>query len=165
MDANGRRGSRAGRFGAARPRPGELPAPEFGRLVSDHLVRALPPELAHGQVRRRHRLVQLHYGDPAVHYEVWVHGGSGRIEVGLHFEGERERNARWLAALDDRLIEIKALAGHEFELEPWDRGWCRLYRTFPAEPLTPALAERVARSLGMLVTTLQPILAEEEAHA
>lgn len=160
MQSTFRDRARSGRFGPARPRPGELSPRDFGAQVLTAARRKLPEVWSEARSRQRYRLVQLHFGDPAIHYEVWVHARTERIEIGLHFEAERERNARWLQTLDERLIEIKADLGIEWELEPWDRGWVRLYRTLPPQLLTPELADTAGAYLAALVGVLQPILDE-----
>jgi hypothetical protein len=111
------------------------------------------------QVRVRGWLAQLSYGDPRYHYEVWYHNRSQRLEVGLHLEADAATNARLLAYLDAELLPIKAALGLHAELEPWDRGWGRLYETLPAPLLDETLAERAAERLAAYIAVLQPLLA------
>ncbi len=79
--------------------------------------------------------------------------------MGLHCEGSPRVNERVFAALRERLLEIKA-ALPSAELEPWDRGWCRLYETFAAPALSQQTLEAAAARLAVYITTLQPMLEE-----
>src|SRR5260370_5228068 len=42
--------------------------------------------------RGRGRLIKVHFGEPAFHYEAWHHKGAGRLEIGLHFEASPAEN-------------------------------------------------------------------------
>ena len=79
--------------------------------VVERLRRILPPERQHFARRQQWALAQFHYGDPRIHYEVWVRRGSGRVEVGLHFESDRRTNAELLAHFEEHVIPIKATLG------------------------------------------------------
>jgi hypothetical protein len=46
------------------------------------------------------------------------------------------------------------------ELEPWDKGWYRIYETFRATVLSAAVLHETAERLSAYITTLQPILGE-----
>jgi len=134
---------------------------DFLGMVRELVGAVLPPERRSFQWRFRFNLLQLYYQDPAIHYEAWVQRKSGRIELGLHFEGERERNYRWAGLVADRLVEIQAQLGSSLELEEWTRSWTRLHESIPFCTLDESLAERVAERLAGLMTVLQPILEEE----
>ena len=107
--------------------------------------------------RGRGRLVKIHYGNPDFHFEVWHHTGAGRLEIGLHFEGLAEHNTQAFDFFRGRMVEVKASLPRA-ELEPWDRGWKRLYETFPAVQLDQATLERGAELTAAYVVTLQPLL-------
>jgi len=144
--------------------PAGLRARDFLALVHDALARLLPEPLRDHRWRVRFSLLQVYFEQPAVHYEVWVQRKTGRIEVGLHFEGEQEANYRWAAALAGRALEIQAALGAGVELEEWTRSWTRLHETLPlAGDLTPELAEELAQRVAQYIETLEPILAEERA--
>src|SRR5437660_5337479 len=81
--------------------------------------------------RGRGRLMKLHFGQPAYHFEAWHHTGAGRLEVGLHFEASAAENQAAFEFFRSRMVEVKASLPRA-ELEPWDRGWSRLYETLPA---------------------------------
>ena len=126
----------------------------------------LPSDLRTFEISRGHsRLLKIHYGRPELHFEAWHHTGDGRLEVGLHFEGPAQLNQRAFDFFREHMVEVKA-ALRRAELEPWDRGWSRLYETLPA----PVLDEHVMASALVLmheyITTLQPMVArfvEEES--
>jgi hypothetical protein len=126
---------------------------------------------------RRHRsklfpsLLQVYYGTPEVHYEVWVQRKPRAIEIGLHFEGERESNRRWADALAARAAQIQAALGPHAELEQWTRSWTRLHGTRPIvgedwrpkRDLTPELVREVAARLARYIAVLEPIVAKKRA--
>ncbi len=122
------------------------------------LASRLPAELRGFEHRRGFgRLMKFDFGDPAVHYEAWHHTATGRMEVGLHLEGPAEANRRAFDLLRGRLLEIKHGLPRA-ELEPWDKGWCRLYETFPAPLLGQAVLEDTADRLAAYIQVLNPML-------
>ncbi len=137
---------------------------DFLLLVYDRLTKRLPAPLRDHQRRVRWSLLNVYFHQPSVHYEVWVQKKTARIEVGLHFEGERDDNHRWAAALAGRALEIQAQLGPTVELEEWTSSWTRLHETLPlAGKLDEALAGEVAERLARFIEVLEPILAEERA--
>ena len=91
--------------------------------------------------RQRFGYVQYYRGDPGVHYEVWAQRKTGRVEVGLHFETtDRDANYAALARLADRIDDVFAAIGPEWELEEWTPQWTRVHRTLAGASLTPAVA-------------------------
>ena len=135
---------------------------DFLLLLYDALSRRLPAALRDHQWRVRWGLLQVYFDSPTVHYEVWVQRKAGRIEIGLHFEGEQEENYRWAQALAPRALEIQAQLGPSVELEEWTRSWTRLHESRPlAGDLTDELAEAVAQRLARFIEVLEPILAQE----
>lgn len=129
----------------------------FFQALPLQLARALPAELRGFEHRRVHGVLKFHYGHPETHYEAWHHSGRGRVEIGLHLEGARELNQAGLEFFRERMVEVKEGLPRA-ELEPWDRGWARLYETFPAAALDVDALERAAQTLAAYVTTLQPLL-------
>lgn len=101
--------------------------------------------------------MKFHYGRPETHFEAWRHSGQGRMEVGLHLEGTRALNAQGLVFFRSHMIEVKGGLPRA-ELEPWDRGWVRLYETFPAETLDSDALNETAGRLAVYIVTLQPLL-------
>jgi len=131
---------------------------EFFAGVRKEVKARLPGDLKRFELGRGHsRLLKIYYSRPDVHFEAWHHTGDGRIEVGLHFEGSHDLNDRAFEFFRARMVEVKARLPHA-ELEPWDRGWSRLYETVPA----PRLDDRAqAATVGLLVgyiEALQPMV-------
>ena len=101
--------------------------------------------------------MKVHYGRPEFHYEAWHHTGAGRLEIGLHFEGPSDENQAAFDFFRVRMIEIKAHLPRA-ELEPWDRGWSRLYETLPAPQLDESVLDRAVERMAEYVVNLQPLL-------
>ena len=139
---------------------------DFLLLVYDALSPQLPKPLREHEWRVRWSLLQVYFEQPRVHYEVWVQRKAARIEVGLHFEEEREESYRWAEALAPRALEIQAQLGPGVELEEWTKSWTRLHETLPLRgDLTEELAAELAQRLVRFIEVLEPILAEERAAA
>lgn len=137
---------------------------DFLLLVYDGFSPRLPRPLREHQWRVRWSLLQVYFQRPTVHYEVWVQRKARRIEIGLHFEGDREESYRWAEALAPRALEIQAQLGPAVELEEWTSSWTRLHETkHIGADLTEDLADEVAGRLARFVEVLEPILAEERA--
>jgi hypothetical protein len=120
----------------------------------------LPPTLRDFRWQARPWLVQIHYGHPHLHYEVWRLSRREALELGLHFEHrDRDVNARLLRYFDAFGVAIKAELGEDVEVEPWDKGWAKVYQTLPLEPFEPPYLEKVAARLAHMIAYLQPILA------
>lgn len=118
----------------------------------------LPAELRTFEITRGHsRLLKIHYGRPELHFEAWHHTGEGRLEVGLHFEGPAELNRRAFDFFRTHMVEVKA-ALRRAELEPWDRGWSRLYETMPAPVLDEHVMLAAVTVMHDYITTLQPMV-------
>ena len=66
----------------------------FLAAVRAELARRLGRRFSKAQFRVEPSLLQVHFGDPAVHYEAWIQRKTRSIEIGLHFEGARESNRR-----------------------------------------------------------------------
>jgi hypothetical protein len=133
------------------------PGDFFGRLRKG-LKSGLPqPYRSFEGARGRGRLLKFHFGHSEVHYEAWHHTGAGRLEVGLHFEGPPELNQHAFGFFRPRMVEIKARLPRA-ELEPWDRGWSRLYETMPAPYLDEVVVAGAVERLAAYITTLQPLV-------
>ena len=81
---------------------------EFMPLVLERATERLPAELRHFDARIRFVWLQIHYWTPKIHYEVWLTRKTGRIEIGLHFEGEREFSYRWAEVIAAPMPELQA---------------------------------------------------------
>ena len=118
----------------------------------------LPPDLRKfDSGRGRGRLMKVHFDHSETHFEIWHHTGAGRLEVGLHFEGDQSLNQKAFDYFRGRMVEVKAGLPHA-ELEPWDRGWSRLYETIPAALLDERAQEAGIDLMTAYITTLQPLL-------
>jgi hypothetical protein len=131
---------------------------EFFAGLRKGLKARLPSPLrAYESARGHGRLMKLHYGHPETHFEAWHHTGAGRLEVGLHFEGSADLNRRAFDFFRARMVEVKARLPRA-ELEPWDRGWSRLYETLPAPQLDQPVVDATIERMAEYITTLQPMV-------
>lgn len=128
---------------------------------------ALPKSLQGFQHRFLFRtLLQIHYGEPALHYEV-AHVSS-RLgsrdrgwELGFHFEArDHHLNRLLLDGFRRHLFEIKAVLGDRIEAEMWDRGWTKVYEVYPAEALTVDYQNRVADRLAAIIACMHPFFVD-----
>ena len=117
----------------------------------------LPPALRLVNQRVRSSQAQWWYDDPRLHIEAWWHAKNGRLELGLHLEGPPELNERIAAGLSRQMLMIKARLGEKLDLEPWDKGWVRLYETNPVEVFDAARVDATARRIAELIQVLWPI--------
>ena len=119
----------------------------------------LPQNLRRFKSTSRSWLCQLYYRDPRLHFEVWNLGERrGLIEIGLHFESQdRARNLALLAGFSRRMMEVKTSLGPQWEAEPWDKGWTKVYETVSYQPFSDEVLESIAARLARAITVLQPI--------
>ena len=141
-------------------RDGTLQTREFVFLTEELAMRALPPGVPVPERKVIWTILQLHYGDPSVHFEVQPHNARQQIELGLHFEGPVEQNDAWAARLAARAPEFMSALGDAWELEEWTVSWRRLHRIFPFERLDTPLAQAVADELVKALTVLGPFVRE-----
>ena len=135
-----------------------LPPGEFFTGLRKGVKAALPHELRRFETGHgRGRLTKLHYGHSEFHYEAWHHTGAGKLEVGLHFEGTPQLNQQALDFFRPRMVQIKASLPRA-ELEPWDRGWSRLYETLQAPYLDQLVLSNAVERLVAYITALQPLV-------
>lgn len=111
------------------------------------------------QTRRSGRLMKVYFEEPAFHYEAWHHSGAGRLEIGLHFEAAAAVNDAAFDYFRSRMVEVKSRLPRA-ELEPWDRGWSRLYETLAAPRLDERVLGEAVECLASYVVTLQPMVDE-----
>ena len=55
---------------------------------------------------------------------------------------------------------IKARLGQQLDLEPWDRGWIRLYETYPVEIFDAGRVKVTAVRMAELIAVIWPICQE-----
>jgi hypothetical protein len=111
-----------------------------------------------GQYKRVWSLFQVHFGNPRIHWEVWPQKQHGRVEIGLHFESEREHSYAWAGQMGEFMGDVIAELGPGTELEEWTASWTRLHETMAFDSLTPELAHVVGERLAAYVTCLRPLL-------
>lgn len=133
---------------------------DFLAQVHQGVAARLGAEYGGFDSRQRFSYLQYFRGSPDVHYEVWAQRRTGRLEIGLHFEGERDANYAAIEALALRAGDIQAALGPEYEIEEWTKQWTRLHRTFEAQALTSELADDAAERAVALMRALEPILDE-----
>jgi hypothetical protein len=133
---------------------------DFLALVHEGMAARLGDSLDGFDWRQRFGYLQYYRGAPAVHYEIWVQRKTSRLEIGLHFEGEREANYAAAEALALRAPDIQARIGPEYELEEWTQQWTRLHRSFAAPALTLELAHEATDHAVALIRGMEPILDE-----
>ena len=138
---------------------------EFLEALLELVRQQLPPELSGFQVTgTAMSLVKLHYGRPAVHYEVWIQKRREEVELGLHFEGDAESNRRHLELLSGRRDAIRSALGPGVDAEPWDKGWTRVHETVPLEPLSDDFLVELSFKLSAMIRTLEPMLRAVEGR-
>jgi hypothetical protein len=133
---------------------------DFLALVHEGVARRLGAALRGFEWRQRFGYLQYYRGSPDVHYEVWAQRKTARVEVGLHFEGERERNYEAAGLLARLAPDVQARVGPEYELEEWTPSWTRLHRSLPAPTLTAELADTAAERVVALIRGMEPIIDE-----
>ena len=67
---------------APRRRPGERTTGDFLRGVLADVRARLAEDLQGLEARQQGSLVKFFAGDPAIHFELWLHRGRGRVELG-----------------------------------------------------------------------------------
>jgi hypothetical protein len=106
-------------------------------------------------------MAQMWFGNPQLHYEVWIRSRMGVIELGLHFEADPLTNARLLAAFKARERAIHEELGEDACVEAWDKGWARIWESVQLGTLDEEFLERLASRMTTYITTLEPILRDE----
>ena len=129
----------------------------FFRALPPLVKAALPARLRDVSHRARSSQAQWFFDDPRLHFEAWWHPNTGRLELGLHLEAEPAINERIGGGLARQLLMLKARLGQQLDLEPWDRGWLRLYETYPVEVFDAARIQWTAARMAELITVVWPI--------
>lgn len=137
-----------------------LKARQFLFHCEDLALGALPAGFPPPERKVMWTILQLHYGDPRVHFELQPQVARGVVELGLHFEGPVEFNDRWAALVAERAAELMAALGEGWELEEWTASWRRLHRAWSFTALTPELAREVAGQLTLALQALKPLIDE-----
>jgi hypothetical protein len=123
------------------------------------LAPQLPAALQRIKVNRPWRwLIQFHYGEPALHYEVSRPPYRVGLELGFHCEArDHDLNRFLLLGFRRNLFEIKDALGERIEAEMWDKGWTKIYEVLPDAPLTADYQVEVGARLAEIIVCLHPI--------
>lgn len=134
----------------------------FLKTLPELVIARLPEPLQGIQVRQPFSwLIQFHFGEPWLHYEVSSARYRSGWELGFHCESkDRDLNRFLLGGFRRHLFEIKDTLGEQVEAEMWDRGWTKIYEVYPEEALTRAYQQAVADRLAEFISCLQPIVAQ-----
>ncbi len=130
---------------------------EFLNLTSETTRAHLPSRLRGFQTAARFTFIQLSYGKRGIHYEVWVRHDH-KLEIGLHFEANKETNAALLDYFSARTFELKDALGDQVEVEQWTASWTRVHQLVAYEQLDKDTANGAAERLAKMIETLQPML-------
>lgn len=123
------------------------------------LLPQLPQNLQGLKVRQPWRwLVQFHYGEPALHYEVSAALHRPGWEIGFHCEARDHHLNRYLLyGFRRHLFEIKDTLGPTIEAEMWDKGWTKIYEVYPAGELTEDYQLALSGRVAAIISCLHPI--------
>jgi hypothetical protein len=134
----------------------------FLKTLPQALIPLLPEALRVVQIRQPWRfIIQFHFGEPWLHYEVSRVRPRGGYEIGFHCESrDKELNRYLLYGFRQHLFEIKDELGENIEAEMWDRGWTKIYEVVAEEDLTASYQNKIASRLAEFMTYMQPIYAE-----
>lgn len=103
-------------------------------------------------------ILQYHFGEPWIHYELQPQVGRRRVEVGLHFESAAEQSERAAHHLAQEASWLLPSLGNEWELEEWTGSWRRLHRTIPFEVLNADTVTETADAFARLIDLTAPVL-------
>ena len=92
-------------------RDGSLNAREFLFFAEDQAMAVLPAELPRPERRVMWTILQLHWGNPAVHFELQPQPSRRVVELGLHFEGPVEANDAWAAHIGHHARDLLCALG------------------------------------------------------
>lgn len=140
------------------PAGSTYPRDRFLEVRSEAVRRALPPELRRFQLRKRWSLIQLSYGLPRLHYEIWLRTTADLIELGLHLEADATTNARVLDQIADHALEVREALGPACDLEVWTSTWGRVHTVLPLTPLDDQRLETCVAWIARCIVTLQPLV-------
>ncbi len=135
---------------------------QFQVSLVDQTRKQLPRKLRQFDARSFFSLVKLSYGNPRLHYEVWVRGQERLVEVGLHLEADKATNDALRAYFASRAIEIHAELGPRVEVEQWTNSWSRVHEVVPYTTLDAELVDHLAKKLARMISVLQLMLDEFE---
>lgn len=135
---------------------------KFLKTLPELVVIRLPGPLQGIKVRQPWRwLIQFHYGEPRLHYEVASAKYRKGWELGFHCEArDRNLNLYLLKGFRRHLFEIKDVLGPTIEAEMWDKGWTKIYEVYPKGELNEAYQAALAARMAEIIVCLHPIYVE-----
>jgi len=140
---------------------------KFLKTMPDIVTAHLPPALQEIQSRQPWGwLVQFHYGEPRLHYEISKVSRLAGWELGFHCEAkDKHLNQVLLDGFRRHLFEIKDTLGESIEADMWDRGWTKIYEVIPEEGMTTAYQLKLGRRLAEIIMCLHPFYVELRNNA
>lgn len=139
----------------------------FLKTLPAVVIPHLPEKLQSIQVRQPWRwLIQFHFGEARLHYELSRVARRDAWEIGFHFEsGDKQLNRFLLQGFRRHLFEIKDTLGESIEAEIWDKGWSKVYEVVPLEPFTEGHQTQIGRRMAEIITCLHPIFVDLRSQA
>ncbi|MBI3538576.1 MAG: hypothetical protein HY070_13595 [Chloroflexi bacterium] len=131
---------------------------KFQVSLVENTRKLLPRSLRKFEARSFFSIVKISYRNPKLHFEVWVRGKEQLIEIGLHFESEKQINDALLAYFNSRALEIHAELGARIEIEQWTNSWSRVHEVVPYNTLDADLVSQLSMKLAKMIKVLQPML-------
>jgi hypothetical protein len=139
---------------------GKLSQTNFLKTMPEAVIPHLPAHLGQKiQTRQPWRwLIQFHFGETRLHYEISPISKRDVWELGFHWEaGDTTLNRYLLTGFRRHLFEIKAELGARIEAEMWDKGWAKIYEVYPSEELITEFQAKVGARMAQMITSLHPI--------
>jgi hypothetical protein len=132
---------------------------QFLKTLPELVINRLPEPLHGIKVHQPYRwLIQFHYGEPRLHFEVSSAKHRRGWELGFHCEATDNRLNRFLLdGFRRHLFEIKDVLGDSIEAEMWDKGWTKIYEVYPEGSFTAAYQAEIGQRLAQIITCLHPI--------
>ena len=132
---------------------------QFLKTLPNVVLPRLPQELQGIKVHQPYRwLLQFHYGEPRLHYEVSAAKHRPGWEIGFHCEARDKRLNRFLLlGFRRHLFEIKDTLGEQIEAEMWDKGWTKIYEVYPHGELNEAYQTALGARTADFIVCLHAI--------
>ena len=141
----------------------ELSFNNFVGTLPEIVLPALPAVLRAAVVVHQpfRAIIQFHFGEKRLHYEMGRAYGRPGWELGLHCEArDKQLNRFLLLGFRRHLLEIKDTLGAQVEAEMWDCGWTKIYEVVADAPRTAAFQAQLGQRLAALMVGLHPIFIE-----
>jgi len=127
---------------------------------ASELVRLQTPPLYHDfhTLGPTASLIKLHFGNPRIHYEIWLQRRHKLVEVGLHFEDQAPVNKRYFTQLSARADAVRDALGPAVEAEQWTDSWTRIHQSIIMTTLDEDLLLEVAGATARMIGVLEPMV-------